>query len=499
MRLKRAPSDPLSQETQKGSESGILREQLATIYANSTSEDDYFRVARAITDVVEEADSKKPPHIKRSDIFLQPGNGGIPVNAVLKGSLLNEYDYDTSYEILDNGHNKYDKSLYKRPEIAGGNGPGKLLPPVTFVGEDLWPRSSVYYRHLDIHGNVETSPSRTTKRLIVSRLTSSPLEDLSFLRNTSGKPNVSSQSSGVVDKCSSRSGHKSSGSSIQVDQALVTSEVGSNWDYLLPVIANSDNPSGIERITTSVDIAERLLQSSRPESDESSLQDSDSSSVALRQAKELAATENGVLKEAAKRETRIDGRRETRSMHRGRKMIEDNQKEPRPTSVTKNGRIWLPDDTFLSGFHSEVERAPGEETSLGAAFQTPKEKKKTEGKKTTDPRAAHSPFRSQSGTKIWQFRNPSENSTSKKRKYRPRSKKGCWTCRVRHKACSEHRPMCENCRRLGLDCDYSLTRPQYMMDKAASSEKRQQIKGVTRELKKYMVKTNTRPSASPAQ
>src|SRR2546423_943477 len=37
----------------------------------------------------------------------------------------------------------------------------------------------------------------------------------------------------------------------------------------------------------------------------------------------------------------------------------------------------------------------------------------------------------------------------------PRSRTGCWTCRTRKVKCSEERPACVQCTRLGHTCDYS--------------------------------------------
>jgi hypothetical protein len=72
----------------------------------------------------------------------------------------------------------------------------------------------------------------------------------------------------------------------------------------------------------------------------------------------------------------------------------------------------------------------------------------------------------------------------KKRRLGPRSKTGCWTCRVRHKACPEERPHCSQCERLGLFCDYSSTRPEYMSDSSAQANKLREIKSFTSQHKK---------------
>lgn len=67
----------------------------------------------------------------------------------------------------------------------------------------------------------------------------------------------------------------------------------------------------------------------------------------------------------------------------------------------------------------------------------------------------------------------------KKRKLGPRSKNGCWTCRVRHKACPEEKPRCSQCVRLNLKCDYSTTRPKYMTDPVVQASKLKEIKNIT--------------------
>ncbi|CCE87166.1 Piso0_005709 [Millerozyma farinosa CBS 7064] len=72
----------------------------------------------------------------------------------------------------------------------------------------------------------------------------------------------------------------------------------------------------------------------------------------------------------------------------------------------------------------------------------------------------------------------------KKRRLGPRSKSGCWTCRVRHKACPEERPVCSQCSRLDLKCDYSSTRPKYMTDPSLQANKLREIKDVTIKHKK---------------
>lgn len=52
-----------------------------------------------------------------------------------------------------------------------------------------------------------------------------------------------------------------------------------------------------------------------------------------------------------------------------------------------------------------------------------------------------------------------------------RSRSGCWTCRIRHKACPEDGVVCSTCSRLLLVCDTSPERPDYMTNKQLAAEK----------------------------
>lgn len=71
-----------------------------------------------------------------------------------------------------------------------------------------------------------------------------------------------------------------------------------------------------------------------------------------------------------------------------------------------------------------------------------------------------------------------------KKKQCPRSRNGCWTCRVRHKACPEQRPVCQTCARLSLHCDYSDLRPAYMTDGRLLNEKLKEIRAITSKIKR---------------
>lgn len=73
--------------------------------------------------------------------------------------------------------------------------------------------------------------------------------------------------------------------------------------------------------------------------------------------------------------------------------------------------------------------------------------------------------------------------TSKKTRTQ-RSKQGCWTCRLRHKACPEDGNPCGTCTRLGLHCDVSRQRPSYMVDAKHTMKRLKEIRGVTDSIRK---------------
>lgn len=54
--------------------------------------------------------------------------------------------------------------------------------------------------------------------------------------------------------------------------------------------------------------------------------------------------------------------------------------------------------------------------------------------------------------------NAIENVHNKRRRNH-RSRRGCWTCRLRHKACPEDGSPCSACSRLNIRCDNDQTRP----------------------------------------
>lgn len=53
-----------------------------------------------------------------------------------------------------------------------------------------------------------------------------------------------------------------------------------------------------------------------------------------------------------------------------------------------------------------------------------------------------------------------------RRRLLPRSKSGCWICRIKHLKCDEARPACSLCQKFGLECDYSPQKPAYVVDPA---------------------------------
>lgn len=70
-----------------------------------------------------------------------------------------------------------------------------------------------------------------------------------------------------------------------------------------------------------------------------------------------------------------------------------------------------------------------------------------------------------------------------------RSKNGCWTCRIRKKKCTEEKPSCLQCSKLGLKCDgYSDKRPEFMESQTSQRLRLDQIKEQTSKNKKVGVR-----------
>lgn len=59
----------------------------------------------------------------------------------------------------------------------------------------------------------------------------------------------------------------------------------------------------------------------------------------------------------------------------------------------------------------------------------------------------------------------------KRKQIMSRSKRGCWICRIKHLKCDEIKPICKNCNRFGIQCDYSEERPAYVLDKDLRRQK----------------------------
>lgn len=79
----------------------------------------------------------------------------------------------------------------------------------------------------------------------------------------------------------------------------------------------------------------------------------------------------------------------------------------------------------------------------------------------------------------------SSSDVSKPKKYTrqrllPRSKDGCWICRIKHLKCDECKPVCKSCQRFGIECDYSEEKPLYVTDKNMRKEKLASIAQVRR-------------------
>jgi hypothetical protein len=53
------------------------------------------------------------------------------------------------------------------------------------------------------------------------------------------------------------------------------------------------------------------------------------------------------------------------------------------------------------------------------------------------------------------------------RKGHTKSRRGCFNCKRRKVKCQESRPVCSNCTRVGLDCEYPDSRPRQWQDPLA--------------------------------
>ncbi len=77
----------------------------------------------------------------------------------------------------------------------------------------------------------------------------------------------------------------------------------------------------------------------------------------------------------------------------------------------------------------------------------------------------------------------------RKKSILPRSKSGCWTCRIRKKKCTEEKPSCIQCENLGLKCDgYSDEKPLFMHNAQLQRKRLDEIKDHTSKRKKIGIK-----------
>ncbi|KAK6202408.1 UME6 C6 zinc finger URS1-binding protein-like protein [Scheffersomyces amazonensis] len=68
-----------------------------------------------------------------------------------------------------------------------------------------------------------------------------------------------------------------------------------------------------------------------------------------------------------------------------------------------------------------------------------------------------------------------------RRRLLPRSKNGCWICRIKHLKCDEVRPNCSSCLKFGIHCDYSKDKPDYVTDKQLRKEKLEELSTVRKQ------------------
>lgn len=77
--------------------------------------------------------------------------------------------------------------------------------------------------------------------------------------------------------------------------------------------------------------------------------------------------------------------------------------------------------------------------------------------------------------------NPAPSKKHKRKNIMARSRTGCWICRIKHLKCDESRPCCNNCSRFGIQCDFSETRPAYVLD---SNLRREKLDSITTKKKR---------------
>ncbi|QPC69277.1 hypothetical protein HYE68_000029 [Fusarium pseudograminearum] len=64
----------------------------------------------------------------------------------------------------------------------------------------------------------------------------------------------------------------------------------------------------------------------------------------------------------------------------------------------------------------------------------------------------------------------------------PRGRRGCWTCRIRHRRCDESSPECKECSTRSITCHgYDIDPPQWMSNDKLLQEELRRIKGAVKE------------------
>lgn len=88
--------------------------------------------------------------------------------------------------------------------------------------------------------------------------------------------------------------------------------------------------------------------------------------------------------------------------------------------------------------------------------------------------------------------NSNRKSKERRRSKNHRSRRGCWTCRLRHKACPEDGNPCGACSRLNLQCDTAICRPKYMQDTSLAAERLREIRLITDKVRGRYERTPTK-------
>lgn len=446
----------------------LLREQVGTLHSHHTPEDEYLGFVKALNDI-DEAFETKHSLLLPEMWFLRSEAEKSVLNRHLNGAIKKEGNKED--EAQCDGSKSHEK---KTDVVLEKLSSAKLLSPISLVGENLSYRNSILYRHLEGYGDNDKSLSKTAKNPLISRLTSSPLKDLSLLRNTSRRPTFSSQGSRLIEKEHLvRSASKSSANSVPIDQALVTSEADTSFDYLLPLIAKFDNPPKQETIF------ERARDDHlQPNSQETEATEPPAPSFrSIMQPKTPPERKRSPPRKAAKRKVSTEVCKAAENLF-NRKMQKKSPPEGPEWGISLQNRIvWLPDNTFISGLPSS-QKSFSEKNTLQVASPV---KAKTLDK----ARDGSPPVKKRRRSRKLKLDPGNTTEPPTRENNRARSRMGCWTCRIRHKGCSEQRPICENCRQLGLFCDYSSQRPLYMTCKLEGKEKLREIRRITDNPKRH--------------